>query len=159
MTASCILLAEHISHETEEEEMRLLRQVSGAFTGGAIGGLVDSVNIWVLSHIGITSMLGVSMKPEFTAPWLYQRMVWSGIWMLLLLLPVMTNRTALRGCVFSLLPSAMMLFLVLPNMGKGMLGLGFGTMTPVVVIGLNFIYGIVAAFWYKFTVESAERAH
>jgi hypothetical protein len=131
----------------------ITRKISGAFTGGAVGGLVDSINIWVLSHIGITSLLGVSMKPEFTASWLYQRMVWSGIWMLLLLLPFWQNRIMLRGCIFSLLPSAMMLFMVFPGMGKGILGLGFGTMTPIIVIGLNFIYGIIAALWYKFTVE------
>lgn len=133
----------------------MIRKVSGAFTGGAIGGLVDSINITILGKIGISDLLGVSMKPEFTAPWLYQRMVWGGIWMLLLLLPLWKNRTILRGCLFSLLPSAMMLFMVLPNIGKGLLGLGFGTLTPMVVIGLNFIYGIVAAYWYKTTVETA----
>lgn len=137
----------------------IIRKVSGAFTGGAIGGLVDSMNIWVLSHIGITSLLGVTMKPEFTPPWLYQRMVWSGLWMLLLLLPVWQNRTVWRGCLFSLLPSAMMLFMVMPGMGKGLLGLGFGAMTPVVVIGLNFVYGIIAACWYKFTVGDVDHAH
>jgi len=133
----------------------MIRKVSGAFTGGAIGGLVDSINITVLGKLGISDLLGVSMKPEFTAPWLYQRMIWGGIWMLLLILPLWKKQTVLRGCLFSLLPSAMMLFMVLPGMGKGILGLGFGTLTPVVVIGLNFIYGIVAAYWYKFTVKSA----
>ena len=130
----------------------IIRKLSGAFTGGAIGGLVDSINIWVLSNIGITTLLGVSMKPEFTAPWVYQRMVWGGIWMLLFLLPLWKDRTVLRGCMFSLLPSTMMLFMVFPSMDKGLLGLGFGVLTPVVVIALNFIYGIVAAFWYKTTV-------
>lgn len=129
----------------------MIRKISGAFTGGAIGGLVDSVNIVLLGKYGITALLGVGMKPEFTAPWLYQRMVWGGIWMLLLVLPLWEKRTVLRGCAFSLLPSAMMLFMVLPGMGKGMLGLGFGTLTPAVVIVLNFIYGVVAAYWYKAT--------
>jgi len=105
----------------------------------------------LLGKYGITALLGVSMKPEFTAPWLYPRMVWGGIWMLLLLLPLWEKRTVLRGCLFSLLPSAMMLFMVLPGMGKGMLGVGFGTLTPVLVIVLNFIYGMVAAYWYKAT--------
>jgi hypothetical protein len=127
----------------------LIRQASGAFTGGALGGLVDSLNIWVLGKVGISDLLGVGMKPEFTAPWLYQRMIWGGIWMLLLLLPVLKGRTAARGMLFSLLPSAMMLFLVLPAMGKGVLGLGFGSLTPVVVVGLNLIYGLVASFWYQ----------
>jgi hypothetical protein len=76
-------------------------------------------------------------------------MIWGGIWMLLLLLPVLKGRTAARGMLFSLLPSAMMLFLVLPAMGKGVLGLGFGSLTPVVVVGLNLIYGLVASFWYQ----------
>jgi len=133
----------------------MIRKISGAFTGGAIGGLVDSINITILGKAGISDLLGVSMKPEFTAPWLYQRMIWSGIWMLLLLLPLWKKRTILRGCLFSLLPSAMMLFMVLPDMGKGLLGLGFGTLTPIVVIGLNFIYGIVAAYWYNATVATA----
>lgn len=42
----------------------------------------------------------------------------------------------------------MMLFMVLPSMGKGLFGLVFGTLMPAVVIGLNFIYGIVASWWY-----------
>ncbi|MSM39220.1 MAG: hypothetical protein GJT30_06330 [Geobacter sp.] len=133
----------------------MIRKISGAFTGGAIGGLVDSVNITILGKVGISDLLGVSMKPEFTAPWLYQRMIWGGIWMLLLLLPLWKKRPVLRGCLFSLLPSAMMLFMVLPSMGKGLLGIGFGTLTPVVVIGLNFIYGIVASYWYEFTEKTA----
>jgi len=129
----------------------VIRKISGSFTGGALGGLVDSVNIVLLGKLGITGLLGVTMAPEFTAPWLYQRMVWGGIWMLPLMLPVWQKRTILRGCLLSLLPSAMMLLMVLPGMGKGMLGLGFGTLTPLVVVLLNFIYGIVASYWYKTT--------
>ena len=132
----------------------MIRRISGAFTGGVVGGFVDSVNITILGKMGISDLLRVTMKPDFTAPWLYQRMIWGGIWMLLLLLPLWKKRTVLRGCLFSLLPSAMMLFVVLPDMGKGFLGLGFGTLTPVVVIGLNLIYGIVAAYWYKSTVKT-----
>jgi hypothetical protein len=74
--------------------------------------------------------------------------------MLLLLIPIWRNKTILRGMVFSLVPSAMMLFVVIPSMGKGMLGLGFGPLMPVVVIGLNFIYGIFASFWYVKTIEN-----
>lgn len=133
--------------------MQMIRKISAAFTGGAIGGFIDSFNIWFMGKAGITDLLGVGMKPEFTAPWLYQRMVWSGIWMLLLLLPLWRERTILRGCLFSLLPSAMMLLLVLPGMGKGLFGLGFGALTPAVVIGLNFIYGIFAAYWYRWSTR------
>ncbi|MFZ2948846.1 MAG: hypothetical protein WA003_05115 [Desulfuromonadaceae bacterium] len=127
----------------------MIRKISAAFTGGAIGGGVDSFNIWAMGKTGISDMIGLAMKPEFSAPWLYQRMIWGGIWMMLLLLPLMGNRVILRGMVFSLFPAAMMLFIVLPSMGKGMWGLGFGMVTPLVVIGLNLVYGIVAAGWYR----------
>ena len=97
----------------------MIGKMSAAFTGGAIGGFVDSVNIWMMGKSGISDMIGLTMKPAFTAPWLYQRMVWGGLWMLLLMLPLLRKRVLLRGCLLSLLPSTMMLFLVLPGMGKG----------------------------------------
>ncbi len=127
----------------------MIRKISAAFAGGAVGGFVDSFNIWFMGRAGISDLIGLSMKPEFTAPWLYQRIIWGGIWMLLLLLPLVRDKFILRGCLVSLLPSAMMLFLVLPGMGKGVLGLGFGAVTPIVVIGLNCIYGMVASLWYR----------
>ena len=133
--------------------MKIICKLSGAFTGGALGALLDSFNIWFMGVVGISDLIGITMKPEFTAPWAYKRMIWGGIWMLLLLLPIWRNKAILRGAVFSLVPSAMMLFVVLPSMGKGMLGLGFGSLMPVVVIGLNFIYGIFASFWYSKTTE------
>jgi hypothetical protein len=46
-----------------------------------------------------------------------------------------------------------MLFIVLPSMGKGMLGLGFGILMPAVVIGLNIIYGAIASIWYAKVVH------
>jgi hypothetical protein len=131
-------------------------KLSGAFTGGALGALLDSFNIWFLGVAGISDLIGITMKPEFTAPWAYQRMVWGGIWMLLLLLPVWRGRMVVRGMLFSLAPSAMMLFLVLPSMGKGVFGLGFGAMMPLVVVGLNFIYGIFASFWYDNTISGRD---
>lgn len=127
----------------------MIRKISAAFAGGAIGGFVDSFNIWFMGRVGISDLIGLGMQPEFTAPWLYQRMVWGGIWMLLLLLPLLRGKVLLRGCLFSLLPSAMMLFMVLPGMGKGLMGLGFGAVTPLVVIGLNCIYGMVASLWFE----------
>ena len=128
---------------------KIIRNISLAFTGGLLGGLVDSVNIWFMGKSGISDLIGLTMKPEFTPPWLYPRLVWGGIWMLLLLLPWWQRRTLLRGLLYSLPPSAMMLFVVLPGMGKGVLGLGFGLVTPLVVIGLNGIYGMVASQWYR----------
>ena len=73
--------------------------------------------------------------------------------MLLLLIPVMKGRIVVRGRAVSLFPSAMMLLMVLPSMGKGLFGLGFGNLMPFVVVGLNFICGIFASYWYSKTTE------
>jgi hypothetical protein len=131
----------------------LLRRLSGSFTGGLVGAFVDSFDIWLLGVLGITASLGVGMRPEFTPPWLYPRLVWGGIFGLLFATPFLKGRPVFRGIVFSLLPSALMLFIVLPNMGKGLLGLGFGNLTPALVVGLNFIWGIVGACWYRVSVR------
>ncbi len=127
----------------------MVRKLSAAYTGGVIGALVDSFNIWILGKAGITSLLGVDLQPEFTASWLYPRMVWGGIWGLILLLPVLRSRPYLRGMIFSLAPSAMVLLVMFPSMGKGMFGLGFGALTPALVVVLNLVWGIVASFWHQ----------
>jgi hypothetical protein len=54
-----------------------------------------------------------------------------------------------RGVLFSLAPTAYVLLVVFPGMGKGALGLGFGTLTPLLVTVLNFGWGVVAALWYR----------
>ena len=127
----------------------MVRKLSGAFTGGVVGALIDSVNVWLLFPFGILAMAGISLRIEFNGPWLYPRLVWGGLWALLLLLPILKKKVALRGIFMSLFPSAMMLFKVLPAMGHGLLGLRLGLLMPVMVVTLNFIYGLVAAFWYK----------
>ena len=47
----------------------------------------------------------------------------------------------------------MMFFVVVPEMGKGYYGLGFGTLTPVLVLLLNFVWGIVVSLWRKYSHE------
>ena len=127
----------------------MIRKISGAFTGGALGALSYSIILWLLSHAGVTAMIGISLKPKFTTEWLYSRLIWGSICALLLILPILKAKTALRGIILSLLPSAMMLCFLFPEMGKGMLGLRYGTLTPVLVVILGFIYGMIASSWYK----------
>lgn len=42
----------------------MIRKISAAFTGGAIGAFVDSFNIWFMGKTGISELIGLSMKPE-----------------------------------------------------------------------------------------------
>jgi hypothetical protein len=128
----------------------MIRKISSAYVGGLLGALVDSFNIWLLGVIGFTGLIGVGLKPEFTPAWLYPRLVWGGIWGLILLIPYFKGRTVVRGMVMSLAPTATMFFAVFPAMGKGVFGLGFGALTPALVLLLNFIWGIVASYWYEY---------
>jgi hypothetical protein len=132
-----------------QKENPMIRKISGAFTGGALGALIDSFNIWILGQAGITALLGISLRPQFTAPWLYPRLVWGGIWAMLLILPILRQKTALRGVLMSLVPTTMMLVMVFPQMGLGLFGLKAGLLTPLLVLLLNCIYGLVASFWYR----------
>jgi hypothetical protein len=75
--------------------------------------------------LGNTTLLGIGMKPEFTPPWLYPRFVWGDPFGLLFATPFLEERPLMRGIVLSLLPSAMMRFVMLPKMGKGLIDLGF----------------------------------
>ncbi|MCK9295982.1 MAG: hypothetical protein M0P70_12960 [Desulfobulbaceae bacterium] len=128
----------------------MIRRISSAYAGGLVGALVDSFNIWMLGKIGFTAWIGVGLRPEFRPAWLYPRLVWGGIWGLLLLLPIMKSRPILRGIFISLAPTAMVFLVMFPEMGKGIFGLGFGLLTPVLVLALNFIWGLVAACWYEY---------
>jgi len=46
--------------------MMIVRKLSGAFTGGTLGALLDSFIIWIMDVVGICDLIGITMKPEFT---------------------------------------------------------------------------------------------
>ena len=68
---------------------RQLRDLSLAFAAGAVGALANSIAVWLAGDHGLTAALGLKVAPELTAAWLYPRLVWGGIWGLLLVLPIL----------------------------------------------------------------------
>ncbi len=128
----------------------MLQRVSAAFTGGVLGAVVNSITLWSLGLFGVTATLGVGLKPPLTGLWLYPRLVWGGVWGLLFVLPLLRGRVGLRGVLFSVAPSAYALLVLLPETGKGTLGLGLGTLTPVLVLVLNALWGVTGAVWYRY---------
>jgi hypothetical protein len=85
--------------------MRLsLKNLSLTFAAGCLGGLANAVFIWLFGAIGLTSAPGVHLAPAFTPPWLYQKLVWGGIWGWLFLLPVGLSYPV-RGLLFTWGPS------------------------------------------------------
>ena len=113
---------------------------------------MNSLAVWIFGEIGLTSTLGVKIAPQLSAPWLYPRIVWGGIWGLVFLLPLLQKRFLYRGLFFSLGPTIVQLFIVFPmKAGQGMMGLDLGLLTPLLVIVFNAIWGLTAAIWLKWT--------
>ncbi len=131
---------------------KLARKLSLIFAAGALGGLMNSLAVWIFGEIGLTSALGVKIAPQLSAAWLYPRIIWGGIWGLVFLLPLLQNRFFYRGLFFSLGPTIVQLFIVFPmKAGKGVMGIDLGLLTPLFVIVFNAIWGLSAAIWLKWT--------
>lgn len=128
----------------------IFRTLSLVFAAGCVGALANSLVVWLFGDLGINGALGVSIAPKLTPAWLYPRIVWGGIWGLLFLLPILRNSILVRGFVYSLGPTLVMLFVVFPlKAKKGMLGLDLGSLTPVMVLFFNAVWGVSAALWLR----------
>lgn len=126
----------------------LLKASSVAFAAGAVGAIANSLALWAGGRYGVQQAIGVKIAPAFTAAWLYPRVVWGGMWGLQMLLPLGGMAPWKRGLLISLAPTLVQLFVVFPyKTSAGVAGLGLGSLTPVVVIVANAIWGIVASIW------------
>jgi hypothetical protein len=134
--------------------MNTLRRMSLAYAAGTVGGLFNGFAVWLFGYLDITAALGVKIAPALTADMLYPRLVWGGLWGFLFLLPFLKRSLLLRGIVYGILPSLVALFIVFPiKVPNGMLGLPLGTVTPVFVLLVNIIWGIVASYWFHLVEE------
>lgn len=128
----------------------IAKKLSLVFAAGCFGGLLNSLAVWIFGIMGISSALGVKIAPLLSAPWLYPRLVWGGIWGILFLLPIMNKRYLIRGLMFSLGPTIVQLFVVFPmKANKGIMGFDLGLLTPLLVIVFNAIWGVAAALWLR----------
>ena len=127
-----------------------MRKLLIFFAAGCLGGLANSIAVWVFGYWGITSFLGVSIAPSLTPAWLYPRLVWGGIWGLFFILPIYKSKLLLKGSILSLFPTAVQLFIVFPlKANKGIAGVDLGLYTPVFVLFFNWVWGFVAALAIK----------
>jgi len=127
-------------------------RLSVVFGAGCLGGLLNSLAVWLFGYYGITSTIGVKIAPQLSAAWLYPRIVWGGIWGLLFLLPLMRKNPVIQGLIFSLGPTLVQLFVVFPmKADKGVMGLDLGSLTPLAVVVFNAVWGVTAAVWLRWT--------
>lgn len=125
------------------------KKISAACTGGIVGSLATTFAIWLLGRLGFASVIGINLAPQITLAWMYPRLVWGGAWGFLFLLPLLKEQHLLRGILFSLAPTMMVFLKFVPGLEKSLFGLSFGPIRPELILIINFVWGIVAAFWYK----------
>jgi hypothetical protein len=133
---------------------KLAKRLTVIFAAGCLGGLANSLAVWLFGAYGVTKTLGVRIAPDLSPVWLYPRLVWGGIWGLLFLLPVFRSSVLKRGLLLSLGPTIIQLFVVFPyKADQGMMGMGLGALTPLLVLAFNAIWGITVAIWLRFVGE------
>ena len=126
------------------------QRITVTFAAGCLGGLINSLALWIFGQAGITAHFSVKLAPSLSPPWLYPRLVWGGVWGFLFLLPLLRNDTLLQGLLLSLGPTIVQLFYIFPESGKGMLGLQLGQLTPVFVLFFNAVWGVTTAIWLRY---------
>lgn len=130
------------------------KKLTLVFSAGCLGGLTNSLAVWLFGIAGITSGFGVKIAPTLSPSWLYPRLIWGGIWGVLFLLPILQKKRYLQGILLSLGPTIVQLFIVFPFIAqKGFLGLKLGILTPIFVLIFNGVWGVTIAVWLRF-IES-----
>jgi hypothetical protein len=130
------------------------KKLSLIFAAGAFGGLLKGLTAWLCGAWGINALLGSQFAPMLTPLWVYQHMVWGGLWAFLFLLPLKKLAYVSLGIIYSLPQTLIALVILMPKMGKGPLGLQMGFMTPVLILFFGFVWGIATALWLKWSRES-----
>lgn len=126
----------------------MVTRLSALFAAGSLGGLATVLTLWLFGVLGISGALGVGLAPPLTPPMIYSFMIWGGIWGFAFLLPLGSLNMFVRGLLLSVGPTIVQLLVVFPmKMGVGVLGLDLGTLTPLLVLIFNGVWGLVAAWW------------
>jgi hypothetical protein len=135
--------------------MRLtIKNLSLVFAAGSLGGLLKGLTAWLFGTLGINAVLGSQFAPALTPFWVYQHMVWGGLWAFLFLLPLRRLSYISLGIIYSLPQTLISLLIMMPQMQRGLLGLRLGYTTPVLILLFGFVWGIATALWLKWSRES-----
>jgi hypothetical protein len=129
-----------------------MKKLLVCFSAGCLGALANSVTVWGLGRLGITSWAHVSIAPALSPAWLYPRIVWGGIWGLLFVISILNSSPLKKGMLISIVPTLFQLFIVFSHQtGQGVAGINLGLLTPLFVLFFNFVWGVVTALTLRFS--------
>jgi len=131
------------------------KKLSLIFAAGCFGGFVKGMVAWLFGASGVNALLGSTLAPALTPPWIYQHAIWGGIWALLFFLPVRGLSYPALGVLYSLPQSLIMLLVLFPRMPQaGLWGLKMGLITPFLILFLGGVWGVATGLWLKASRES-----
>lgn len=130
------------------------KNLSLIFAAGSLGGLVKGLTAWLGGASGLNALLGSQLAPALTPVWVYQHMVWGGLWAFLFLLPLRKLSYVSLGVIYSLPQTVISLLVLMPQMQQGLLGLRLGYTTPFLILFFGFVWGMATGLWLKWSRES-----
>lgn len=115
--------------------------------GGIIGAAINSILVVGAWQWGALAALGIGIKASWPLKVWASRFFYGGLYGLAfpLFWRLLPHHWVWRGLLYSLLPSAVQLFVVFPLKGAEVAGLNFGLLTPLAVLCFNGVYGLVLA--------------
>lgn len=117
-----------------------LAKLSAAFAAGVVGAIV-----LILVKSILFGMPGDYLAFKHTV---YRLLVWGGIWALLLVIPLTTQRWFLRGTLLGIIVILFNFMVLMPFTDAGFFAAHAGWSVALPNIILNYIWGVIAAGWY-----------
>ncbi len=135
------------------EAVKKIKKGLCVFVAGGLGGITNSIMVWLLGFLGVTPALGFGMAPELTVEWLLRRIFASALWGGIFLIPIYEKAPVKKGATLSILPWLSSVLFVFPiRMDIGFLGLELGSGTPIWTLLFAAIWGITGTlFLSKYT--------
>ena len=132
-----------------------LRDLTLGYGSGAFGGLVYALVLWAFDAFQVPAKFEITQTPlPTTLTWLYPHLIYWGCWGFLFALPFKRSSYLFRGIIYSLIPAALHLFVLLPFRDHyGFMGTDLGQWMPLLVLTYCLTWGISSALWLK-TVKS-----
>lgn len=129
-----------------------LKKLGLTFAAGCLGGVMASALNTAFGLINFPASLGVAYAQTANIETLYADLFWGGIWGFLFLIPILASTWILKGVILSLIPTLAQILVIFPlKAGTALFNVDISTLTPLYVLLLNLIWGLVTAGFLYYT--------